>query len=181
MSVKYSYLALEDDHRLVAEWFAGLDEEKTVNDRSDRLLLYFRGMAKVPLPVAVEVDQDSTPLVFIVKPQRVRGTLWTDAEVLFRPTPLRPQFPALDKISRKFAKWIKQFELVFSQKNAEKSDWKYYLEAGIQNFDEELYALPKAYAALQSGQYFVHYRASLHQIDVLAKSLRLREYHVDPA
>ncbi len=181
MAVKYSYLAIGDDYQLVSDWFAAIKDEKTTNDRTDRLLLYFRSMAKEPLPQASEIDQERTPLVFITKPRQIRGTLWTDAEVLFTPTPLRPQFPALQRISQDFAQWLKQFELVFSQKNSEKSDWKYYLEAGIQNFDKELYALPKAYAALKTGQYFVHHRASLHRLDVLTKSLRLRAYHVDPS
>ena len=181
MAVTYSFLALKDDYQLIVDWFTAIEAEKAINDRADRLLFYFRSMAKEPLPQASEIDQERTPFVFITKPRQLRGTLWTDAEVHFTPTPLRPQFPALQKVSQDFAKWLKQFELVFSQKNSEKSDWKYYLEAGIQNFDKELYALPQAYAALQSGQYFVHHRASHGQLDVLAKTLRLREYHVDPA
>ena len=45
----------------------------------------------------------------------------------------------------------------------------------------ELYALPKAMAALRAGQYFVHHRGTDGQLDVLAKSLRLRGYHVEAA
>jgi hypothetical protein len=181
MAVRYTYLALEEDHQLVADWFSALPDEKTVSDRPDRLLFYFRALATRPLPLDENVDQEKTPLVFIAKPQKRRGTLWTDAEVLFTPTPLKPQFPVLQKVSQSFAKWLGQFDLVFSQKNAAQSEWKYYLEAGIQNFDEELYALPRALAALRAGQYFVHHHASSGQLDTLAKSLRLRGYHVEAA
>ena len=176
MAVRYHYLALEQDHQLVVDWFSALPDEVTVDDRPDRRLLYFRAMAAHPLPLDRAVDQEKTPFVFIEKPQRKRGTLWTDAEVHFSPTPLKSQFPGLQKISQSFADWIQQFDLVFSQKNTAQGEWLYFLEAGIQNYCAELYALPKAMAALRAGQYFVHHRASEDQLDVLAKSLRLRGY-----
>jgi hypothetical protein len=181
MAVRYTYLALEEDHRLVVDWFSALPDEVTLSERPDRLLLYYRAMAARPLPMDDTVNQEQTPLVFIEKPQKKRGTLWTDAEVYFSPTPLKPQFPALQRISESFAKWLRQFDVVFAQKHAAQSEWKYYLEAGIQNFDAELYALPRAMAALRAGQYFVHHRASSGELDVLAKSLRLRGYHVEAA
>ena len=181
MAVRYHYLALEEDHQLVLDWFSALPDELTVDNRPDRCLLYFHRMAADPLPLNETVNQEKTPFVFIERPQKKRGTLWTDAEVHFTPTPLKPQFPELQKISQSFAKWIRKFELVFSQKDATQSEWKYFLEAGIQNFDEELYALPSAFAALKAGQYFVHRRANSGQLDVLEKSLRLRGCHVEAA
>lgn len=181
MAVRYSYLAIDSDTQLICDWFASLEVELTVNDRLDRTVYYFRTLANDPLPHAEKIRQDQTPLVFVTKPQRIRGTLWTDGEVLFTPTPLKPQFPELHRISQSFAKWIKQFDMVFSQKPGGPSNWNYYLEAGIQNFDTALYALPRAMQALQSGQYFVHHRASAFQLDTLVKSLRLRDYAVDDA
>ena len=179
MSVRYTYLALEDDHQLIAEWFSALPDEKTVNDQADRLLFYFREMATHPLPLENTVDPDRTPLVLITKPKKLRGTIWTDAEAHFTPTPLKPQFPALHKISQLFARWLRGFDLVFSQKQAAQSEFKYYLEAGIQSFDAELYALPSALKALRAGQYFVHHRASPEGLNTLAKSLRLRGYDTE--
>jgi hypothetical protein len=181
MAVRYTYLALEEDHKLVADWFLALAEGKTINDRDDRLLFYFRAMTARPLLVEDKIDPEKTPLVLITKPRKIRGTLWTDAEVLFTPTPLRSQFPALQKISQAFAKWLKQYDLVFSRKNAAQSECEYWLEAGIQNFDAELYALPRALAALRAGQYFVHHRATSGQLDTLTSSLKLRGYYVEPA
>ena len=179
MAARYSYLALEDDQKLVTEWFAALDTEMTVNERDDRTVYYFRALAKHPLPRIDEIDQEKTPLVFVVPPMRLRGTLWSDAEVLFTPTSLREQFPILEKIRSSFAKWLKEFDLIYSPRSGVASEWNYYLEAGIQNFATEVYALPGAMAALRSGQYFVHHRATPGVLDVLAKSLRLRGYPVE--
>ena len=180
MPARYSYLALEDDHRLVTDWFSALPDEVTVSDRADRRLLYFRAMATQPLPADDRIDQEKMPFVFIQRPQKKRGTLWSDSEVYFTPSPFR-LFPALQKISRSFVAWLQQFDLVFTQKSAGSCEWSYYLEAGIQNYAEELYALPSAMAVLRAGQYFVHHRATDGQLDVLAKSLRLRGYHVEAA
>lgn len=179
MAARYSYLALADDHKLVTDWFAALPAEMTVNERRDRTVYYFRELAKHPLPPTDKIDEDKTPLVFVVPPQRLRGTLWSGAEVIFTPTPLRAQFPGLEKISKSFAKWLKEFDVVYSQKAGAASEWDYYLEAGIQDWNAEIYALPSAMAALRSGQYFVHHRATPARLDVLVKSLRLRGYHVD--
>lgn len=180
MPARYSYLALEDDHRLVTDWFSALPDEVTVSDRADRRLIYFRAMATRPLSADEMIDQEKTPFVFIQRPQKKRGTLWSDAEVYFTPSPFR-QFPALQRISRSFSAWIQQFDLVFTQTGAGSCEWGYYLEAGIQSYAGKLYALPSAMAALRSGQYFVHHRSTDGQFDVLAKRLRLRGYHVEAA
>ena len=181
MAVRFHYIALEEDHQSVLDWFSALPDEITVNDRADRRLLYFHAMANSPLAHDGSVDQERTPFVFIQKPQKKHGTLWTDAEVHFTATPLRPQFPRLHAISRSFGKWLDQFEMVFSQKNPTQSEWLYFLEAGIQNFDDKLYALPRAMDALKNGQYFIHHKASPGRLDVLAKTLRLRGYPVEAA
>jgi hypothetical protein len=57
-------------------------------------------------------------------------------------------------------------------------DWNYYLEGGIRNSVENLYALPNAMIALQSNRYFVHHRDKLGPESQLARTLRLRGYHV---
>src|SRR6185503_16471408 len=107
MAVRYHYLALEEDHQLVVDWFSALPADVTVDDRTNRRLLYFRAMAAHPLPLDGTVDQEKTPFVFIEKPQKKLGILWTDVEVYFSPTPLKSQFPVLQKISQSFARWIR--------------------------------------------------------------------------
>ena len=179
MAVRYHYLALQDDYELVVDWFASLTHEISVDERSDRRLLYFRSMAKEPLPLHGEINQKATPFVFIEKPQIKLGTLRTDSEVYFSATPLKAQFPELQKISTGFLKWLRQYDLVFSREHADQSEWKYYLEGGIQNFTSELYALPSAMAALRKGQYFVHLRDSDGLLNTLSKTLALRGYKTE--
>ena len=178
MSVRYSYIALENDHKMVADWFDALGDSKSVGDSPDHLVIYFREMAVEPLPPAEEVNQDKTPLVRIVKPQRRMLTLWTDAEVLFTPTPLKPQYPALQKISKSFAKWLQNFPIVHCPSSRTETGWEYYLEGGIQNFVPVLYALPEAMEALRTGRYFVHHRDNASVLETLARKLRLRGYNI---
>jgi len=174
---RFSYLALEDDFKLLTAWFAEVPHEVTVNERSDRLIYYYRGLAKQAL--TADAEQSKSPLVFIMKPQKRRRTLWTDGEVLFTPTPFRRQFPALHRTCQSFAGWLRSFDLVFGQKSGSPFAWNYYLEGGIQNSDAELFALPRAMEALRQGQYFVHYRDSQARLETLSKALRLRGYDVE--
>lgn len=179
MSVSYHFLASERDYQLVTSWFAALENEMTMKERPDGTWLYFREMAGKPLPDSEYINQETTPLVWISKPQKRSGILWTDAEVCFTATPLKSQFPELNKISMQFAKWLKQFDLIFAQKDNVTPEWSYYLEGGIQSVSEKLYALPDAMAALQNGRYFVHHRANEAVLETVVKALRLRGYEFD--
>jgi hypothetical protein len=179
MSTSYFYLATAEDQQMVVDWFSSLGVELGTNENEERIVHYFRTFAKKPMVADEEIDQKATPLVFIEKPRLLRGTLWTDAAVVFTPSPLRSQFPALHRISQAFAKWLRTFDLVYSQEKSGAAEWNYYLEAGIQNWDAKLYALPRAMEALRNGQYFVHRKASSGRLDTLAKLLKLREYHVE--
>jgi hypothetical protein len=178
MTERYYYLALEEDQRLVTDWFAALAHAVTVDENADRVLYYFRDMAKEP-PASSVLNQSRMPLVFLTKPQKRLGTLWTDAQVLFTPTPFRSQFPHLFKVHKAFGSWLRQFPLVFAQKSGSISDWNYYLEGSIRNYASELYALPNAMKALGKGQYFVHHRDRLTADSQLARTLRLRGYGVE--
>jgi hypothetical protein len=177
MAERFSYLALEDDFKLVTEWFGRVPHEVTVSERPDRLIYYYRGLAKQAL--TADVEQSKSPLVFVMKPQNRRRTLWTDGEVLFTPTPFRRQFPALHRVCQSFSEWLRSFDLIFGQKSGAPSDWNYYLEGGIRNSDAELFALPKAMEALRQGQYFVHYRDNQSRVETISKALRLRGYDVE--
>jgi hypothetical protein len=179
MSVSYHFLASERDYQLVTTWFAALEYETTIKERPDGIWLYFRAMATESLPDSEHINQETTPLVWISKPKKRSDILWTDAEVCFTATLLKSQFPELNKISMQFAKWLKQFDLVFARKENVTREWNYYLEGGIRNFSEKLYALPDAMAALQKGRYFVHHRANDAVLDTVVKALRLRGYDFD--
>jgi hypothetical protein len=164
-----------DDQKLIDNWFGALDEEATISESSEGRWYYFRQMALVPLPPAGQVDQQSTPLVLLQRPQSVLGTIWTGGSVIFTPTPLRSQFPKLDRINRLFGKWLRDFELVFShQPAAQAHNWDYYLEGGIMNCAKEIFALPEAMNALRRGQYFVRHGINASSLDQLSRQLRLR-------
>jgi hypothetical protein len=177
MAERFSYLALENDFKLLTAWFAEVPHEVTVNERPDRLVYYYRGLAKQAL--TADIDQSKTPLVFVMKPQKRRRTLWTDGEVLFTPTPFRRQFPALHRTCQGFAEWLRSFDLVFGQQRGSPCAWNYYLEGGIQESDAELFALPQAMEALRQGQYFVHHRDNQSRLETVSRALRLRDYDVD--
>jgi len=177
MVQRFSYLALEDDFKLLTEWFGKVPQEVAVNEHPDRLIYYYRGLARQAL--TADIDQSKSPLVFVMKPQKRRRTLWTDGEVVFTPTPFRRQFPALYRICQSFSDWLRSFDLVFGQTAGSPSAWNYYLEGGIRNSDVELFALPQAMEALRKGQYFVHYRDNHHRLETIAKTLRLRGYEVE--
>jgi hypothetical protein len=179
MSVSYHFLASERDYQLVTTWFAAFENKTTMKERPDGTWLYFREMTTVPLPDSEHINQEATPLVWISKPKKRSDILWSDGEVCFTATPLKSQFPELNKISMQFAKWLKQFDLVFARKDNVTPEWGYYLEGGIQNVSEKLYDLPDALAALQKGRYFVHHRANDAVLDAVAKALRLRGYDFD--
>jgi hypothetical protein len=179
MPATYHYLALNTDHQMVVDWFKSLPHEVTVDERADRILLYFRAMAKQSLPLNGTVDQKKSPLVFIQAPTRRRGTLWTSAEVCFSPQPFRSQFPKLHSVSRAFSEWLGRFDMVFSLVDPQISEWDYYLEGGIRNFSDKVFALPEAMRALRSGQYFVHFRDSDSRMSTLAKTLALRGYNTE--
>lgn len=179
MSVAYHFLASERDFHLVTTWFSALENETTVSERPDGIWLYFREMTTAPLPNSEHINQKTTPLVWISKPKNRSGLLWTDAEVCFTATPLKSQFPELNKISMQFAKWLKQFDLVFAWTADVTPEWSYYLEGGIRGVSEKLYALPDAMAALRNGRYFVHHQANDSVLDKVAKALRLRGYDFD--
>ena len=73
MAERFLFLALEDDFKLIAAWFGKIPHEVTVNERPDRLIYYYRRLAKQAL--TPDVDQSKAPLVFVIKPQKRRRTL----------------------------------------------------------------------------------------------------------
>jgi hypothetical protein len=180
MGVQYTFLATGADDQLVTDWFSALDQETTVDTNPERAVYYFRGQAKAPLPAADLIDQESTPLVFHYYSQTRRGSLLTASEVLFTPSPFKSQFPALHRTSQSFAKWLRGFDLVFSQPPGIESNWNYYLEGSIRNYAPQVYALPAAMELLRSGQYFVHRLDTPGRLDSLAKALQLRGFAVEP-
>jgi hypothetical protein len=90
---------------------------------------------------------------------------------------MRSSFPRLQRVLTSFRQWLKAFPLVFRQPRLPETSggsWDYYLEGGIRNVSDEIFALPAGMAALERGQYFVWHGDSEARLDTLLKSLRLR-------
>lgn len=173
MGSTFRYLAIDDEAESVPAWFRGLADPPEEFSRERGAAFYFRALGPL-VQRADGIDPDASPLVFLFAPRRVRGVLWTAGEVHFRPTPLRERFPSLAATSRKFGKWLAQHELVFSRRARPARDWSYYLEGSLRNFDPDIYALPKAAAALARGQYFVADDDGEATLDRVCQALRLR-------
>jgi hypothetical protein len=180
MSVSLHFLAIDDEWELVLDWLRALPHDLAWSPRENGQVVFFRDLGTLPLPPA-QVDQSKTPLVWITTPRPLRGVLWTTGEVTFTPSPLRKLFPKLHGVSKAFQTWLQQFPLVFSCRTPQASEHLYYLEGQIQNRDLQLYALPRAFAALKNGQYFVHHDNTDRTVNDLCKALKLRAIAVQPA
>jgi len=171
----YFILATEAEAETVLRWFAELPSAPEVVQHRQGWMLHFRTFGPlVPMPDnPQEPDLSRSPVVSVFAPRRRRGVLLTVMEVHFLTT--LSHFPAMSAVNRKFHKWLRQLERVFSARPSDAlSDWNYYLEGSIRNFAEEVFALPLAMEALRRGQYFVTDDEPDVITDKLCKSLRLR-------
>jgi len=168
------YLGVDDDRELIQAWIDGLDARPERSPRPRGELLHFRDLGPIAHTASGEVDVKASPLVSWFEPRLVRGILWTAGEVHFLATPLHDRFPGLDRVRRQLVRWLSQFEVVFDAKGRAVGDQGYFLEGSIQNDHLPLYALPRAYAALQRGSYFVSDDDNDEAIDRICRKLALR-------
>jgi hypothetical protein len=209
MAAVIRFLAIDGEHQQVLDWFRQQPLRGRENTTiADEVVLWYESEGpRVPVaPITVSddaspheqkraffvrlqlehaagqpiLDRESTPLVWIKLPRKLRGVLWTNGEVTFTATPLRTRFPRLAGLHRSFVRWLREFELVFGAR-ARHSDFDYYLEGSIRNYDSEVRALPRAAAALRDGHYFVDTGIADTRVDVLCRQLRLRGVNCDPA
>jgi hypothetical protein len=59
-------------------------------------------------------------------------------------------------------------------RDSTRGDWSYFLEGGICNVPTDVFALPKAMAALHKGQYFVSQSDNDLRIDTICRELKKR-------
>jgi hypothetical protein len=168
MGTTLRYLAVGDDQQTVLDWFRVLDQPPAEIPLARGIGLHFVRLG--PL-IGIPTDARDSPVVTVFPPRRRRGVLWTVGEVHF----LSPsgRFRELDGIKRAFRGWLAQYPCVFDRKGAG-SEWHYFLEGSIKNYDPPVFALPGAMAALRAGQYFVCDDDPAGVIDPLCKALRLR-------
>lgn len=209
MAAEIRFLAIDGEHQEVLGWFRQQPlrgrENVTV---ANRVVLWYESegpLAYWPMKMAVSegaspqekkkalmvqwqqeqapgqsvLDPENTPLVSIEVPHKLRGVFWTAGEVTFTGTPIRTRFPRLASLHRSFVRWLRQYELVYDP-HVRRSEFDYYLEGTIRNYDSEVRALPKAMAALREGQYFINAGSGGDRLDLLCRQLKLRGIDCDP-
>lgn len=179
MGTTFRFLALGDDLQQVYGWFAALSNPPKLISIRGCQYLHFDSLGGLQ-PSSGPIDPRRSPIASIFVPEQIRSVLWTAGEVHFLATPLRQTFPELHAISRRFAKWLQRFECVF-ESTGKDGDFDYYLEGDLRNLDSPIFALPAAFTALRSGQYFTSHDSTPESVERLCRSLRLRGVHCGPA
>jgi hypothetical protein len=177
MATTFRFLASPEEGQTILDWFARLSEPPHVHLRPDGAALLFRKFGPLAMATANEADPKRSPVVLLVLPQVRHGILWTAGEVQFLPERMRSSFPGLQKVLKRFRDWLRGFPVVFRQPRLPESSggsWDYYLEGGLRNVSDEIFALPAGVAALERGQYFVWQGDTEARLDTILRSLRLR-------
>lgn len=177
MATTFRFLASPEEGEMVLNWFAGLPEPPHVHPRLDGAALFFRQFGPLVMTATNEVDVKRSPVVLFVRPQVRHGILWTAGEVQFLPERMRFSFPGLQNALTSFRQWLRAFPVVFRQPRLPETSgglWDYYLEGGIREVSDEIFALPAGMAALERGQYFVWQGDTEARLATVLRSLRLR-------
>jgi hypothetical protein len=177
MATTFRFLASPEEGQTVLDWFARFPEPPYVHPRPDGAALLFRQFGPLAMTTANEADPKRSPVVLVVLPQVRHGILWTAGEVQFLPERMKSSFPGLQKVLTSFRAWLRGFPVVFRLPrlpDTSGGSWDHYLEGGLRNVSDEIFALPAGMAALERGQYFVWQGDTQARHDTLLKQLRLR-------
>jgi hypothetical protein len=177
MATTFRFVASPEEGQMLLNWFAELPEPPHIHPRPDGAALFFRHLGPLVMTATNEVDVKRSPVVLLVLPQVRRRVLWTVAEVQFLAERMRSSLPGLQKVLTGFRQWARTFPLVFRQPRLPETSggaWDYYLEGGVRNVSDEVFALPDGMAALERGQYFVWQGDSEGRLDTVLRMLRLR-------
>jgi hypothetical protein len=167
MGTTYRFLATVDEGVAVLDWFRSLPEPPTESPRPAGAVFYFRDCGQL------QPEPSRSPIVNVFLPVRRRGALTTIGEVHFLATPLSA-FPKLNGVSKQFRKWLGKHACVFSRRPGFSSEWNYYLEGSIRNWDSDIFALTNGLAAIRSGEYFISEDDNGRLLDVVCQQLKLR-------
>lgn len=167
MATTYRFVATVEEASAVLDWFRSLPEQPVESPRDTDMLFYFRDFGPIG------ADASKSPVVSVLLPVRKRGVLTTVGEVHFLATPLST-FPGLNKINKRFRKWISENPCVFARRPGFVGEWDYFLEGSVRNWDSDVFALPAGMAALQRGSYFVSREDNKHMLDLICRALQLR-------
>lgn len=177
MATSFWFLASPEEGQTVLNWFKQLPEPPHIHPRADGAALFFRQWGPLVMTGTNEVDVTRSPVVLLLLPEVRHGILWTTGEVQFLAERMKSSFPGLQKVLTSFRQWLRSFPLVFRQPRLPETSggpWDYYLEGGIRNVSDEVYALPTGMAALERGQYFIWRGVPGATHEDLLKKLTLR-------
>ena len=179
MSTTYRFIENPTESSSVLRWFRALPVPPEEVQAQRATVLFFRSFGALAYAGSGAIDPKLSPVVTIYLPRTVRGALWSVGEVHFLSTPLKERFPELHKINNAFSKWLRQFEIVFSNKSGGVSEWNYYLEGSVTHYDSPVFGLPSGLQAIQNNQYFIADDDNEAVIEKVCSSLRLRGVHCD--
>lgn len=174
MGTTYRFIERPGSPSQVIDWFRSCELSTEDVPTSRGIVFYFSSCGALARNPNGTIDAKCSPVVTVFLPRVVRGSLWTVGEVHFLATPLRKLFPELHKVNASFAKWLRQFDCVFSNEPGGVSTWNYFLEGSTQNYDPPIYGLPSGISALEGGRYFVGDDDPPFVIEKLCSTLRLR-------
>jgi hypothetical protein len=178
VATSYYFISTPADQR-VLDWFRTQPEVAEESPSERRVMLFFRQFGPLALKPEGEPDASASPLVSVYLPEVRRGVLWTVGEVHFLYKPAK-RFPQLEAIRKRFQTWISQNELVWDRANDGKDGYGYYLEGGIRNIAEKVYAFSAGLTAHEAGQYFIAEHDNDGVLDRVCHSLRLRGLDCSP-
>ncbi len=181
MGTTYRYIESPAETSSVLQWFRGLPTPPIEKKTERATVLYFRTFGELSLTDSGSIDTTRSPVVTLFLPRSVRGALWSVGEVHFLAAPLKELFPELYKINGEFSKWLRQFDVVFSNKPNSTNEWNYYLEGSIRNYDPPVFGFPSGIEAIQNGQYFISDSDTDATIGKVCSLLKLRGIHCDTA
>jgi hypothetical protein len=163
----------------VLEWFRTQPEVAVEWPNERRVLLFFSQFGPLAIKPDGEADAYASPLVSVYLPKLRRGVLWTVGEVHFLYKPSK-RFSQLETIRKRFQTWISQNEMIWDRAYDGKDGYGFYMEGGIKNIAEKIYAFPAGLAAHEAGQYFIAERDNDFVLDRVCRSLRLRGVDCSP-
>jgi hypothetical protein len=171
MGTTIRYIQNPEETAFVIEWFSSIKEEIEIQKNGNYIIIYFKKLGEIILENG-KINSQLSPVVSVFIPRIVNKAIWTVGEVHFLTKDLSTKFPKLNKIQNDFKKWIKQNECIFDGKN--QSEYSYYLEGSLQNFNIPIYAFSSGMTAIKSDQYFVNEDISKTNIEDINKKLKLR-------
>jgi hypothetical protein len=169
----YYYLEAPDGAE-VLDWFRSLPQPADEYPKDGGLLLHFRAYGGLVSGGSGGFDVSGSPLVSVFPPTVRRKVLWTVGEIHFLTKDLRTRYPDLDALRRRFQRWLETHQLVWERRRDGEEGYSHFLEGGIKNVAERVYALPSGLAAYEDRQYFVGHGEADVTLDRVCKTLRLR-------